>query len=43
MPFIVLIVIVILYILSGLKVVNEYERGVRFTLGKSSDIISPIA
>ncbi len=31
----------ILFILSGLKVVNEYERGVKFTLGKFRGIMSP--
>lgn len=41
MPLIALIVIVVLIILSSLKVVNEYERGVRFTLGKYSGIMSP--
>ncbi|MFH1054037.1 MAG: slipin family protein [Candidatus Woesearchaeota archaeon] len=37
----VLIGIVVLFILSGLKVVNEYERGVRFTLGKYTGIMNP--
>jgi len=32
---------VILYTLGGLKVVNEYERGVKFTLGKYSGIMTP--
>ncbi|MFH1333464.1 MAG: SPFH domain-containing protein [archaeon] len=30
-----------LYLLSGLKVVNEYERGVRFFLGKYTGLMSP--
>ena len=30
-----------LYVLSGLKVVNEYERGVKFTLGKFSGMMNP--
>ncbi len=34
-----LIGIVIFYILSGIKIVNEYERGIRFTLGKYTGII----
>jgi regulator of protease activity HflC (stomatin/prohibitin superfamily) len=38
---IVISIIVILYILLGLKVVNEYERGVKFTLGKFSGIMNP--
>jgi regulator of protease activity HflC (stomatin/prohibitin superfamily) len=32
---------VIAVVLSGLKVVKEYERGVKFTLGKFSGIMSP--
>jgi|SRR3989338_1628212 len=30
-----------LFVLAGLKVINQYERGVRFTLGKYSGIITP--
>jgi regulator of protease activity HflC (stomatin/prohibitin superfamily) len=37
----VLIIVIILVILSGLKVVKEYERGVKFTLGKYRGIIQP--
>ena len=36
-----LIFVVVFAILSGLKVVKEYERGVRFTLGKFSGVINP--
>lgn len=36
-----LLVILIFYLLSSLKVVKEYERGVRFTLGKYRGIMSP--
>jgi len=32
---------VIVVILSGLKVVKEYERGVKFTLGKFSGLMNP--
>ena len=32
---------VVVIILSGLKVVNQYERGVKFTLGKFSGIMEP--
>ncbi len=32
---------IILLIFSGLKIVKEYERGVRFTLGKYSGVIKP--
>src|SRR3989344_1300988 len=35
------IIVILLYILSGLKIVKEYERGVRFTLGKYAGIITP--
>ncbi len=34
-------ILVALFIASGLKIVKEYERGVRFTLGKFSGIINP--
>jgi len=33
--------IVFLFIVSGLKVVKEYERGVRFTLGKFTGMMQP--
>ncbi len=33
--------IILLYILSGLKVVTEYQRGVRFTLGKFTSVMKP--
>ena len=33
--------VVVLYILAGLKVVNQYERGVKFTLGKYSGTMNP--
>lgn len=36
-----LIVIVVLFVLSGLKVVNQYERGVVLTLGKFSSLRNP--
>jgi len=39
--FTYIIIAIILLILSGLKVVKEYQRGVRFTLGKYSGIMSP--
>ncbi len=39
--FIPIITIVGLYILSGLKIVKEYERGVKFTLGKFSGLMQP--
>ena len=38
---IVLIVIVIIILLRSVVQVNEYERGVRFTLGKFSKIMTP--
>lgn len=36
-----ILVPIILYILSGIKVVKEYERGVLFTLGKYRGILQP--
>ncbi len=36
-----LIGLIILFLLSGLKVVKEYERGVRFTLGRFSGMMKP--
>jgi len=36
-----IIYVVILFFLAGLKIVKEYERGVRFTLGKYSGVIKP--
>ncbi|MEA3329495.1 MAG: slipin family protein [Nanoarchaeota archaeon] len=42
LPTIGIIILLILgFILSGLKIVKEYERGVRFTLGKYSGIMAP--
>ena len=37
----VIIGLFILYVLAGLRVVKEYERGIRFTFGKYSGIIKP--
>ena len=36
-----IISIVVLYVLFGLRVVNEYERGIKFNLGKFSKIMNP--
>jgi regulator of protease activity HflC (stomatin/prohibitin superfamily) len=36
-----LVPIAVLYLLAGLKIVNEYERGVKFTLGKFAGIMDP--
>jgi regulator of protease activity HflC (stomatin/prohibitin superfamily) len=36
-----IIVAMILLILSGIKIVKEYERGVKFTLGKFSGMMKP--
>jgi len=38
---IVLIIVVLLFILSGIKVVNQYERGVVLTLGRFTGIKTP--
>jgi len=34
-------IIIVLFILSGLKIVKEYQRGVKFTLGKYAGIMTP--
>jgi regulator of protease activity HflC (stomatin/prohibitin superfamily) len=36
-----ILVVLILFILAGLKVVKQYERGVKFTLGKYAGMMSP--
>ncbi|MBI2136299.1 slipin family protein, partial [Candidatus Woesearchaeota archaeon] len=36
-----IIIIMLAAIASSIKVVNEYERGVKFTLGRYSGIMSP--
>lgn len=36
-----LLIIVIIYILAGLKIVKQYQRGVKFTLGKFAGIMNP--
>ena len=33
-PFLILGIIVVLYLISSIKILNEYERGVVFRLGK---------
>ncbi len=38
---VVALVVLILYILSGIRVINEYERGVKFTFGKFSRVCEP--
>ncbi|MFA5763259.1 MAG: slipin family protein [archaeon] len=38
-PMILIVVIIIL--VSSIKIINEYERGVKFTLGKYSGIMGP--
>jgi regulator of protease activity HflC (stomatin/prohibitin superfamily) len=35
------LIIIAVFVLSGLKVVKEYERGVKFTLGKYSGVVKP--
>ncbi len=35
------LIIVILFVLASLKIVKEYERGVKFTLGKFSGMMEP--
>ncbi len=33
--------LVVIYILGGIKIINEYERGVRFTMGKYTGVMNP--
>ncbi|MFA6437325.1 MAG: slipin family protein [Candidatus Paceibacterota bacterium] len=42
MPFIYIVIIVLVFgILISIKQINQYERGVRFTLGKYSGLMNP--
>lgn len=41
MVFGFLIGVLIIFVLSGMKIVNEYERGVKFSLGKFSGTLQP--
>jgi len=36
-----LVILVVFVLISSMKIVKEYERGVRFTLGKFSGVMSP--
>lgn len=38
---IIVVVVVVVLLLASLRIVNEYERGVKFTLGKFSDVMKP--
>jgi regulator of protease activity HflC (stomatin/prohibitin superfamily) len=37
----ILVIVVVLFFLAGLKVVNQYEKGVKFTFGKFVGIMEP--
>ena len=39
--FIILIIVLIVIILSSIRQINQYERGIKFTLGKFSKIMNP--
>jgi len=39
--FIILVILAVIILFAGLKVVNEYEKGVRFTLGIYSGLMMP--
>ena len=41
MPGLVVIILIIFYLICGIKVVNQYERRVVFTLGKYSYTLNP--
>ena len=38
---VIVLAVFILYVLSGIRVINEYERGVKFSFGKFSRICEP--
>lgn len=38
---IVIAIIIVIFILSGMKVINQYQRGVVLTLGKYSGMRNP--
>jgi regulator of protease activity HflC (stomatin/prohibitin superfamily) len=38
---IILIVVAVLFVLSGIKIINQYERGVVLTLGRYTGMINP--
>lgn len=39
--FVIVLVVLVVIILSSIKQVNQYERGIKFTLGKFSKIMNP--
>ena len=39
--YIGIIILIIFFIIISIKQINEYERGVKFTLGKFSKIMNP--
>lgn len=38
---VIVLVVIAIFILSGIRVIMEYERGVRFTLGRFSGLVGP--
>ena len=36
-----ILIIIFLGVISGIKIINEYERGIKFTLGKYSGVMTP--
>lgn len=41
MPFLTFVVIVVFILLMSIKQINQYERGVKFTLGKFTSVMEP--
>ncbi|HPM85716.1 MAG: slipin family protein [Candidatus ainarchaeum sp.] len=39
--FIPLVFLIIIFLIASIKIINEYERGVKFTLGKYSGVMNP--
>lgn len=41
MTIIVALVVFLFYVLAGIRVINEYERGVKFSFGKFAGVVEP--
>lgn len=39
--WILLIIIILIILLKSIKQINEYERGIKFTMGKFSSMMNP--
>lgn len=41
MPYLIVLIVIIILLIACLKQINQYERGVKFTMGKFSGIMDP--